>query len=102
VVASNRLIPIQLGVLILVLRSKSNGPKQRGGRLIEEVELWRGAYWRSTTETFPAIPGGNEGTDEVKQATMSSEVRSASSIVSCHGAEGRLEAVRGVSDFTAP
>jgi hypothetical protein len=51
--------------------------------------------------TVPAIPGGNKGTDEVKQAMARSDVQSASSIVSCSGAEGQLEAVSGIGALRA-
>jgi hypothetical protein len=51
--------------------------------------------------TVSAILVRNKGTDEVKQATAISDVRSASWIVSCSGAEGRLEVVFGVGALWA-
>jgi hypothetical protein len=64
---------------------RDGGEVHRWGRFLARARSM------STATAVPVISHGNGGMDGVRQVTASSEVRSASLIVSCRGAEGRLE-----------
>jgi hypothetical protein len=77
--------------LIGALDSKSDDAQRDGGEVHRRGRFPARARSMSTATAVPAMSRGNGGVDGVRQVTASSEVRSASSIMSCRGAEGRLE-----------